>query len=76
MPADATSLTELNTTLRKTDAPMKVVVLVKLATAGAVCHGVASRCRTVGAQQQECKEGLSLKGSALARETAGVKSRG
>lgn len=48
---------------------MIVVVLVKLATAGAVCYGVASRCRTVGAQQQECREGFSLNGSALALET-------
>jgi hypothetical protein len=55
---------------------MIVVVLVKLATASAVCHGVASRRRTVGAQQQECREGLSLNGSALARETVGVESRG
>ena len=55
---------------------MIVVVLVKLATAGAVRHGVASSCRTVGAQQQECREGLSVTGSALASETVGVKGRG
>ena len=55
---------------------MKVVVLVKLATDGAVCHGVAYRCRTVEAQQQECREDFSLNGGALVRETVSVKSRG
>lgn len=55
---------------------MIVVVLVKLATAGAVCYGVASRCRTVGAQQQECREGFSLNGSALALETVIFKVEG
>lgn len=55
---------------------MIVVVLVKLATAGAVSHGVGSSCRMVVARQQECREGFSLNGSALARETVGVKSRG